>query len=172
MQQRYSDLISSAIFELTPEQCVKQQQASLIPANVNCSSSSAQSTVELYTANNVTSQFNPSDLYFSDFQELWIRKSWMEIMIRVGFVAPILLLGILGNVTIIYSMCKFKTFRSKPTNVFILNMAIADLLTTLVCPSAALLTNIYQFYILGSFFCRLEGFVKSEFNATHIRQSW
>lgn len=57
-------------------------------------------------------------------------------------------------------MCRFKPFRSKPTNIFILNMAIADLLTTMVCPTVALFTHIYQFYVLGSFICRFEGFVK------------
>lgn len=106
--------------------------------------------------------FNPEKLNFSDHQMVWIRKDWLDILIRVSFVAPIVLLGIIGNLTIIYSMCKFKKFRLKPTNIFILNMAIADLLTTMVCPISALFTDIYQFYVLGSFLCRFEGFVKSE----------
>lgn len=104
--------------------------------------------------------FDPTEYRFADIQGLWIRKDTLDILLRVVFVAPIVLLGIVGNLTIIYSMCKFKPFRSKPTNIFILNMAIADLLTTMVCPTAALFTDIYQFYVLGAFICRFEGFVK------------
>lgn len=103
----------------------------------------------------------PSDqLNFADINEVWLLKSWQEILVRVALVAPIVLLGVLGNLAIIYSMCRFKPIRSKPTNIFILNMALADLLTSIVCPNAALLTDIYQFYVLGSFVCRFEGFIK------------
>lgn len=122
--------------------------------NFDCSTSQ-----DLY--NNI--DFHPEEINFSDIQELWLVKDSWNIFGRVILVAPIVLLGILGNLTIIYSMCNFKPFRTKPTNIFILNMAIADFLTTLVCPNTALFTYIYQFYILGSFICRIEGFVKSEY---------
>lgn len=100
------------------------------------------------------------ELNFSEIKQVWLVKSWQEILFRAAFVVPIVLLGLLGNSTIIYSMCRFKQIRSKPTNIFILNMALADLLTTIVCPNAALLTDIYQFYVLGAFVCRTEGFIK------------
>ena len=103
---------------------------------------------------------NSRELNFGEIESVWLIKSWPEILLRVACVAPIVLLGIVGNLTIIYSMCKSKRFRSKPTNIFILNMALADLLTTIVCPNAALLTDIYQFYVLGAFVCRLEGCIK------------
>lgn len=108
--------------------------------------------------------FHPENINFSDMRDLWEVKEPLNIIFRVSLVAPIVLLGILGNLTIIYSMYKFKPFRSKPTNIFILNMAIADFLTTLVCPNAALFSYIYQFYVLGPFICRIEGFVKSKYN--------
>lgn len=134
-------------------------------ANCSNNSTSILSTSELYNKISPTGSFDfkPEESDFSVMQELWIRKSWTDISIRIVFVAPIVLIGILGNLTIIYSMCKFKNFRSKPTNIFILNMAIADLLTTMVCPIAALVKDIYQFYVLGSFICRFEGFVKSKY---------
>lgn len=106
-------------------------------------------------------EFKTEEMNFSALQKLWYRKDSLDILFRVSFVAPIVLLGIVGNLIIIYSMCKSKQFRSKPTNIFILNMAIADLLTIMVCPTVALFTDIYQFYVLGSFICRFEGFVKS-----------
>lgn len=134
-------------------------------SNGTSDSCSNNSTAELYS-NKISPvglfDFKPEESDFSVMQELWIRKDWTDISIRIAFVAPIVLLGILGNLTIIYSMCKFKNFRSKPTNIFILNMAVADLLTTMVCPIAALVKDIYQFYVLGSFICRFEGFVKSK----------
>lgn len=137
-------------------QLVAHQNQSVVECqsmtNLNCSSQ------DLY--NNI--DFHPEEINFSDIQELWMVKDALNILGRVLLVTPIVLLGILGNLTIIYSMCKFKPFRTKPTNIFILNMAIADLLTTIVCPNAALFTYIYQFYVLGPFVCRIEGFVKSE----------
>lgn len=132
------------------EEC---QSSTLPGSQINCSDSN------IYDRMN----FCPEEMNFSDFSEVWIRKEVGEILLRVSLVAPILLLGIVGNLTIIYSMCKFKPFRSKPTNIFILNMAVADLLTTIVCPNAALFTDIYQFYVLGSFICRFEGFVKGKY---------
>lgn len=113
-----------------------------------------------FNCTNQSMYINHRELNFSQLAQVWLVKSWQEILLRVSFVIPIVLLGILGNLTIIYSICKFKRFRSKPTNIFILNMAIADLLTTIVCPTAALFTDIYQFYALGSFLCRFEGFIK------------
>lgn len=104
--------------------------------------------------------FNTMDYNFSDIEPLWVRKQWPDILMRISFVAPVVLLGIIGNSTIIYSICKFKSFRSKPTNIFILSMAIADLITALVCPLAALFTDIYQFYVMGAILCRLEGSIK------------
>lgn len=106
---------------------------------------------------------NPAEISFSDYQDIWIHKHWLDILARLLLVAPIVLLGILGNLIIIYSMCKFKPFRSKPTNIFILNMAIADLITSLLCPIIALFKDIYQFYVLGPFVCRIEGFVDGKF---------
>lgn len=134
--------------------------------NLSNAGSACNSTAELYNKISPVESFDfkPEESDFSVMQELWIRKDWADISIRIAFVAPIVLLGILGNLTIIYSMCKFKNFRSKPTNIFILNMAIADLLTTMVCPIAALVKDIYQFYVLGSFICRFEGFVKSKYD--------
>lgn len=134
-------------------------------ANCNNNSTSILSTTGLYNKISPAGSFDfkPEESDFSVMQELWIRKSWTDISIRIAFVAPIVLIGILGNLTIIYSMCKFKNFRSKPTNIFILNMAIADLLTTMVCPIAALVKDVHQFYVLGSFICRFEGFVKSKY---------
>lgn len=150
-QQQYSLLPMSATTQL-------QQQQQMGLGLGFCGSTSSAAGDDGLTG--VELGFNTMDYNFSDIEPLWIRKEWPDILVRVSFVAPVVLLGIVGNLTIIWSICKFKSFRSKPTNIFILSMAIADLITALVCPLAALFTDIYQFYVLGSVLCRLEGSIK------------
>lgn len=145
-------------FSTNPNDC----QMPFTNINGNNSSQCTDSALFNCSSQTMIDNFEYEKMNFSEMETVWIVKSWQEILVRVVLVLAIVLLGTLGNLTIIYSMCKFKSFRSKPTNIFILNMAIADLLTTIVCPNAALFTDIYQFYVLGSFICRFEGFIKSK----------
>lgn len=96
---------------------------------------------------------------FTENAILWIIKDNSTIVWESIFVILVAVLGIVGNLTIIYSIVKNKKIRSKPTNAFILSMAIADLFTSMVSPTVALIRDIYQFYILGDFMCKFEGFL-------------
>lgn len=93
---------------------------------------------------------------------LWVHKSAEQVAWRAIIVCLIMFVGILGNSSIIYSTYANRQFRARATNIFILNMAIADLFTTILCPVIALIKNVYQFYVLGNFVCRCEGFIKSK----------
>lgn len=81
---------------------------------------------------------------------------------RIILVFYILVLGIVGNSAIIYSICKVPRFRPQPTNIFILNMAIGDLIASIFCPIVALIRVVNEFYVMGAFICRIEGFVKGK----------
>lgn len=135
--------------------------------------SAAKESVQTYYSNQTDQaddKFDSTDKNFTEYTqtELWLVKQWYDILFRATFVVLIVIFGVLGNATIIYSMLKFKTIRSKPTNIFILNTALADLLTTIVCPNTALFSSIYQMYVLGPFVCTFEGFFKSEYITTVV----
>lgn len=90
--------------------------------------------------------------------EIWHEKYlWWRIIL----VSNILLIGMIGNLAIIYSIWKVPRFRSKPTNIFILNMAIGDLITATFCPIVALIKVVNEFYVMGPIICSIEGFIKS-----------
>jgi len=68
--------------------------------------------------------------------------------------AVIFLVGTFGNCLVIFVVAKTRDMRT-PTNVFLLNLSVADLLVLLVCQPAALL----EFYskdrwFLGTFMCK------------------
>lgn len=89
----------------------------------------------------------------------WVEKTlWWRVLL----VTIIVVFGSVGNSLIIISMCKLSQFRSKPTNIFILNRAIGDLITVIFCPIAALITVINEFYVLGPVLCKMEGFIKGK----------
>ncbi|KAI1291840.1 Neuropeptide FF receptor 2 [Halotydeus destructor] len=95
---------------------------------------------------------------------IWNARPFSEVIWRVLLNIPIVVLGILGNLLIISVVYKFKQTRNC-TNLFICNMALADLLATLCCSWASLFQAgvIYQNYVLGPFYCWFEGFMKVTF---------
>lgn len=100
----------------------------------------------------------------NESQPFWSSEVWQEKTLwwRIILVSILVIFGSIGNLTIIVSMCKLRQFRSKPTNIFILNMAIGDLITVIFCPIVALINVVNQFYELGPVLCKLEGPIKGK----------
>jgi len=73
--------------------------------------------------------------------------------------AIIFLIGLIANIFVIVVIIKCRRMRTL-TNRFLLNLAISDLLATLIC----LPTNIYHHYdkrwIFGEFLCRFIPFIQ------------
>ena len=78
---------------------------------------------------------------------------------KVLLFLPLVILSICGNYLIIHVLYKFKQTRSC-ANIFIGNMAIADLLSTIFLTGPGVASNIYYNYPLGAFYCRFESFFK------------
>ena len=72
---------------------------------------------------------------------------------------PLVLLSTCGNYLILHILYKFKQTRTS-SNIFIGNMAIADLLSTLALTGPGVAVSIYSNYPLGSFYCQFESFFK------------
>ena len=100
---------------------------------------------------------------FSDYMPIWYRKSNWEVIIKSLIVGVIMLVGLIGNGILIFVILKVKSLRHSSVNILILNMALADFLTSLYLPWVSLVDNIYQFYQLPAFFCKIQNFFESKF---------
>ena len=99
----------------------------------------------------------------SDLISVWnIRPTW-EVIIKSLIVAVIMLAGLVGNGILIFVILKVKSLRHSSVNILILNMALADFLTSLYLPWISLIDNIHQFYQLPAFFCKTQSFLESKF---------
>ncbi|RWS30846.1 substance-P receptor-like protein [Leptotrombidium deliense] len=88
-------------------------------------------------------------------EKLHPKPAW-EIAVKSVVLAIIAIIGLIGNYLIIHVVVKFKESRNI-TNLFISNMAIADLLSILFCAWAALVNDMStDRYVLGAFYCKFE----------------
>lgn len=79
---------------------------------------------------------------------LWIVRPTWECALKIGFFIPIVIVSFLGNSLVIYLMATNRFLRTS-INIFIWNLATADLLTILLFPWIILIIDLYQMYILG-----------------------
>lgn len=89
------------------------------------------------------------------------------MIIKICTFVPVLIFGLLGNYTIIRLIILNRPLRT-PTNLIIANMAMADFLTLLICPTMFLMNDFYQNYVLGMEGCKLEGFLEGVFLITAV----
>ena len=75
--------------------------------------------------------YDPSKHNYSDFSAIWYRKPGWEVAVKSIAVLPVMAIGILGNLSVICLILSLKSLRKSHINLFIMNMAFADLLTTL-----------------------------------------
>ena len=89
----------------------------------------------------------------------------VEIAAKITCMFGIMLLGITGNVSIIYIILKNRLLRLQPTNLFLLNMAVTDLLNLCINPILYLFRNdaIVSNYLLGETFCTISPLFTSKF---------
>lgn len=104
-----------------------------------------------------------------DFPEdrIWLHIPETEMIIKICTFVPVLIFGLVGNYIIIRLIVMNRALRT-PTNLIIANMAMADLLTLLICPTMFLINDFYQNYLLGSVGCKMEGFLEGAFLITAV----
>lgn len=79
---------------------------------------------------------------------LWIVRPPWECALKIGFFVPVIVVSLFGNGFVIYLMATNRFLRTS-INIFIWNLATADLLTILLFPWIILIIDLYQMYILG-----------------------
>ncbi|EDV98109.1 neuropeptide FF receptor 2 [Drosophila grimshawi] len=104
-----------------------------------------------------------------DFPEdrIWLRIPSGEIAWKVCSFLPLIIFGLYGNSVMIYLIAANRTLRT-PTNLIVANMAVADCLTLLICPTMFMINDFYQNYQLGYVGCKMEGFVVVVFLITAV----
>lgn len=106
------------------------------------------------TTNSNWDDVDTSKHYFPS--EIWVIKPTWEVVLKVISVLPIVIIGTLANVSLIHVIVRAKPLHTT-TNLLIVNMSIADLLTCVVCPWLFLCSDLYQNYVMGPVGCRLDG---------------
>ncbi|XP_065086016.1 neuropeptide Y receptor type 2-like isoform X2 [Ochlerotatus camptorhynchus] len=99
--------------------------------------------------------------------EVWDQIPDKDIIIKLTILIPIVLFGILGNVSLLEIIFSNRALRT-PTHLLIANLALIDLVTLVLCPTFFILHDIHQSYVLGPIGCKLEGFVEGGLLITSV----
>ncbi|XP_070540741.1 QRFP-like peptide receptor [Ptychodera flava] len=106
-----------------------------------------------YTGENITYSYGNS----TDHE---YQLSQVTLAVTTSFYVLIFLLGIVGNILVLFVVCCNKDMRSS-TNYFLVNLSVADLLVLLVCMPVALLeTYVIKPWLLGEAMCKLVPFLE------------
>ncbi|KAF7248139.1 Cholecystokinin receptor type A [Varanus komodoensis] len=81
--------------------------------------------------------------------------------VRILLYALIFLLGVLGNTLVIIVLIRTKRMRTV-TNIFLLSLAISDLMLCFFCMPFTLIPNLLQDFIFGSAFCKITSYFMGE----------
>lgn len=72
----------------------------------------------------------------------------------------VFLTGIMGNLLVIIAVTTTKSMQSV-TNIFIVNLATADLLVMLFCAPPSVIWDVTNTWIFGSLMCRIIGYIQN-----------
>lgn len=81
----------------------------------------------------------------------------------------ILLFAVLGNLLVISTLVQNRRMRTI-TNVFLLNLAISDMLLGVLCMPVTLVGTLLRNFIFGEFLCKLFQFSQGEWSPPGKRQ--
>ena len=112
-------------------------------------------------------EYDSRDELYTDFcnEKYCWHKDPLEISLKSVFLFIIMLFGIPGNLSIITIILKNKLLRKQPNNLFLLNMAVTDLLNLTVNTTLYFFRpgTIFKNYYLGPFLCKLSPLLVSKY---------
>ena len=79
----------------------------------------------------------------------------------------VMLFAMFGNITLIVTISRNSKLRTR-TNMFILNLACADLGVALLCMPFSIITCFTRDWIFGNILCQLNGFMNIVFEASSL----
>lgn len=105
---------------------------------------------------NNTSDSAASDISSSIF-------TWDVLLTLILPYSLIFVLAVVGNLLVIITLTLNRSMRSV-TNIFLLNLAISDLLLGVFCMPATLVGVLLRRFIFGRFMCHLISYMQSKYN--------
>ena len=107
---------------------------------------------------------NASIIDFPD--AIWERSGDWDVVAKLFFLIPILVISVPGNGFVIYLMTIDRSLLTS-INLFICNLVSVDMITNLFFPWLVLCDGIFQNYVLGYFLCKVGVFLRSK----HLTQN-
>lgn len=95
--------------------------------------------------------------YSDAFHTLWKNGKW-----EIPLYSIIFLLAVVGNILVILTLVKNIRIRTN-TNVFLLNLAISDLIVAVLCMPFTLIGTLLRDFVFGETMCKLVPFMQGEF---------
>lgn len=85
----------------------------------------------------------------------------MEGTIRIPLYALIFLSGLIGNVLVILTLARNRRLRIV-TNVFLLNLAVSDLLLGVFCMPITLVGTLLREFVFGQVMCKIISYIQGK----------
>ena len=76
----------------------------------------------------------------------------------------VVMLSLIGNVAVLFVVARNKRLHT-PTNYFIVNLAVSDIMVTSSCTWVHLVDDLTEGWVLGAFFCKLNSFAQGTMRA-------
>lgn len=90
--------------------------------------------------------------------------AWLNTgRIQIPLYATILLLAVIGNFLVILTLVQNRRMRTI-TNVFLLNLAVSDILLGVLCMPFTLIGTLLRNFVFGEFMCKIIPFLQGEFD--------
>lgn len=93
----------------------------------------------------------------STTQSTWLSNGRIQIILYVA----ILLLAIVGNALVILTLIQNRRMRTI-TNVFLLNLAVSDILLGVLCMPITLIGTLLRDFVFGEVMCKLLPYLQGE----------
>jgi len=98
-----------------------------------------------------------NELCWPDPDYQWYRN-WVSVdtfeMVIISMNIMVFLAGIIGNLLVFIAVTTTKSMQSV-TNIFIVNLAMADMLVMLFCAPPSVIWDVTNTWIFGSLMCRI-----------------
>ncbi len=96
----------------------------------------------------------------SSYNQTFVDPRGHEAIIMPIIMGIIAVIAVVGNGLVVYIVLRFRNMRQSVTNVYIMNVAVSDLVFVLVCvPLTASLIATVE-WKLGAFLCKLNAYLQ------------
>ncbi|WAR24545.1 OX1R-like protein, partial [Mya arenaria] len=113
--------------------------------------------------NNVDTQAKIEIVNISDEQLLKLVKEFIYPKIQhwifLTLFLAVFVVGMTGNILVCYSAWCSRSLKTV-TNIFLVNLAVADILVLLICLPATVITDVMQSWFLGIIMCKLSVYLQ------------